>query len=36
MDAVMAGHERVWLRRNRPGGLSDSLERMAKRRAEYA
>ena len=36
MDAVMAGHERVWLRRNRPGGLRDSLERMAKRRAEYA
>ena len=35
MDAVMAGHERTWLRRNRPGGLRDSLERMAKRRAEY-
>jgi hexosaminidase len=35
MDAVMAGHERVWLRRNRPGGLCDSLDRMARRRAEY-
>ena len=35
MDAVMAGHERTWLRRNRPGGLRDSLDRMAKCRAEY-
>ena len=35
MDAVMTGHERVWLRRNRPGGLCDSLDRMARRRAEY-
>jgi len=35
MDLVMAGHERVWLRRNRIGGLCDSLERMAQRRAEY-
>ena len=36
MDAVMAGHERVWLRRNRPGGLRDSLARMSTRRATYA
>ena len=35
MDAVMAGHESVWLRRNRPGGLCDSLARMAQRRSEY-
>jgi hypothetical protein len=35
MDAVMDGHERVWLCRNRTGGLRDSLGRMAVRRAEY-
>ena len=28
MDAVMADHECVWLRRNRPGGLRDSLNRL--------
>ena len=35
LQAVMAGHERVWLRRNRPGGLTDSLALMAKAGADY-
>ena len=35
MDALMAGHARVWRLRNREGGLRDSLARFSQIRAEY-
>lgn len=36
VDAILAAHRRLWLARNRPGGLADSAGRMEARRAEYA
>jgi len=35
LDAVIAGHECVWLRRNRPGGFRDSAAPFHLHRAEY-
>jgi hypothetical protein len=36
MRAIIAEHRRLWLARNRPGGLQDSVARMQKRLDEYA
>jgi hypothetical protein len=30
MQGIVAEHERLWLARNRPGGLPDSIERLTK------
>jgi hypothetical protein len=35
LESLIANHQAVWLRRNRPGGLSDSLKRLEKLRADY-
>jgi len=35
-EALTEGHRRVWLGRNRPGGLGDSLTRLAVAGGEYA
>jgi hexosaminidase len=36
LRAIMREYETVWLARNRPGGLSDSVARLAKRHEDYA
>lgn len=35
LDALQARYQKLWLARNRPGGLRDSLARMSGRRAMY-
>jgi len=35
-EALVAGHSRVWLGRNRPGGLADSLARFDRAGGDYA
>jgi hexosaminidase len=36
LDGVIGEHRRLWLSRNRPGGLDDSCKQLEARRAEYA
>jgi len=36
MRDIIAEHKRIWLARNRPGGLDDSVGRLELTRAEYA
>jgi hypothetical protein len=35
MDDIMREHEAVWLARNRPGGLADSMERFQRSKMDY-
>jgi hexosaminidase len=35
MDEIMCEHEAVWLARNRPGGLADSMARFQQAKADY-
>ncbi|MDP4087734.1 MAG: family 20 glycosylhydrolase [Bacillota bacterium] len=35
IESIMENHSRLWLRRNRPGGLERSLEYMKKLKAQY-
>jgi len=35
MREIVSEHRRLWLARNRPGGLSDSVRVLEQRRQEY-
>ena len=35
MQAIIAEYRQLWLARNRPGGLEDSVGRLERARADY-
>jgi hypothetical protein len=35
MDEIIAEYRAIWLERNRPGGLDDSVARLKKSRKDY-
>jgi hypothetical protein len=36
MKAIIDEYKSVWLERNRPGGMRDSISRLEKARSDYA